>query len=73
MAGLIFVLGTATVFALAAQQSYLPSLVPVRVLPRAYSRIEQTMTTADALGPLLAGALVRAFSAPVALLVSGAT
>src|SRR5699024_4255379 len=62
-----------TMFFRAAQQSYLPTLVPARVLPRAWSRIEQTMTAAESVGPLLAGALIRLTSAPVVIVVTAAT
>lgn len=73
LAALAFVLGFTTMFFRAAQQSYLPALVPARVLPRAWSRIEQTMTAAESVGPLLAGALIRLTSAPVAIVVTAAT
>lgn len=73
LAVLVFVLGFATMFFRAAQQSYLPSLVPTRMLPRAWARIEQTMTAAESVGPVLAGALIRVTSAPVAIVVTAAT
>lgn len=73
LAALVFVLGTSTVFYHAAHQSYLPSLVPARLLPRANARVEQTMTVAESVGPLISGVLIRALSAPLALVVSAAT
>lgn len=73
MAALIFGLGTATVFFHAAHHTYLPSLVPLQLLPRASARIEQTMTAAESLGPVVAGALIRVASAPVTILVNAVT
>jgi MFS family permease len=68
LAGLVALVGAASMFYHAAHQSYLPRLVPTRLLPVANARIEQTMTAAEAIGPLVAGALVRFLSAPVAIL-----
>lgn len=68
LAGLVALIGAASMFYHAAHQSYLPRLVPTRLLPVANARIEQTMTAAEAIGPLVAGALVRFLSAPVAIL-----
>ncbi|NLG23650.1 MAG: MFS transporter [Actinomycetales bacterium] len=73
VAGLMFVVGLASLSATAAHQSFLPRLVPVSELPRANARIEQSMTAAESVGPLLAGVLVRALSAPVAILVNAGT
>src|SRR5699024_8905462 len=64
VAGLVFVAGTASLSATAAHQSFLPRLVPISQLSRANARIEQSMTAAEATGPLLAGVLVRVASAP---------
>lgn len=73
VAGLVFVAGTASLSATAAHQSFLPRLVPTSQLSRANARIEQSMTAAEATGPLLAGVLVRVASAPVAVLVNATT
>lgn len=73
LAGLVFLAGTASIFFRAAHQSLLPRLVPVGLLPAANSRLEQTMATAQSVGPLTAGALVRFLSAPIAILVDAAT
>ena len=70
---LVFILGASSVFFRAGHQSYLPSLVPVRLLPTANARIEQTMTAAESIGPLAAGALFRVTSAPVAIAVDAVT
>lgn len=68
LAGLVAVVGAASMFFHAAHQSYLPALVPMELLPVANARIEQTTTAAEAIGPLLVGVLVRWLSAPVAVL-----
>lgn len=73
VAALMFVVGLASLSATAAHQSLLPRLVPVAELPRANARIEQSMTAAESVGPLLAGLLVRALSAPIAVLVNAGT
>lgn len=73
VAGLMFVVGAASMSATTAHQSLLPRLVPVRALPRANARLEQAMTAAESAGPLLAGLLVRTLSAPVAILFNALT
>jgi MFS family permease len=73
LVGLVFVAGTASVTATAAHQSFLPRLVPSALLPSASSRLEQSMTAAESVGPLLSGVLVRVLSAPVAILVNAGT
>ncbi|MFK5688329.1 MFS transporter [Ornithinimicrobium sp. LYQ92] len=73
VAALMFVLGAASMCSITAHQSFLPRLVPTRLLPSANARIEQSMTAAESVGPLLAGVLVRVVTAPVALLVNAAT
>lgn len=70
LAGLVALAGAASMFYHAAHQSYLPRLVPTGLLPVANARIEQTATAAEAIGPLVGGALVRLLSAPVAVLVT---
>ncbi|HEU5143864.1 MAG TPA: MFS transporter, partial [Dermatophilaceae bacterium] len=69
LALLIFVAGAASMFFAAAQQSLLPSLVGPAYLPTAWARLEQTYSVTQSAGPLVAGALVRLLSAPVAILV----
>lgn len=73
LALLVFVVGTASIIFTAAHQSLVPRLVPVRLLPAAHARLEQAMTAAEATGPLLAGVLVRAVGAPVAIAVNAVT
>lgn len=73
LAVLLFGVGSASVFFHAAHQSFLPRLVPTRMLPVANARIEQTMAAAESVGPLVAGALVRFLSAPVAVLLTATT
>lgn len=68
LAVLVAVVGSASMFFHAAHQSYLPQLVPTRLLPVANARVEQTTTAAEAVGPLVVGALVTFLSAPVAVL-----
>ncbi|RKT76650.1 Na+/melibiose symporter-like transporter [Terracoccus luteus] len=69
LAAVVFVVGSASMVSSAANQSYLPSLVPAPLLPVANARLHQTYTAAQSVGPLVAGLLVRALSAPVAVLV----
>ena len=66
---LVFLTGSASMFFTAAHQSFLPSLVPTAWLPTAWARLEQTMTAAQSVGPLVGGLLVRVLTAPVAVLV----
>ena len=70
LAVLVAGIGTASFLYTAAHQSFLPRAVPTSVLPTANARLTQSMTAAEAVGPLLAGALVRFFSAPIALAVN---
>lgn len=53
----------------AAHQSYLPRLVPTPLLTEANTRLAQTSSVAQTVGPMIAGWLVKAISAPVAILV----
>lgn len=69
LAVLVFGAGAASMFFRAAHQSLLPNLVPLTLLPAANSRLEQTMSAAQSTGPLVAGALVRFLSAPIAIVV----
>lgn len=52
-----------------AYLSYLPALVPREALVEANSRLTGSSTVADVAGPGVAGALVQAITAPVAILV----
>jgi MFS family permease len=53
----------------AAHQSFLPRLVPTTQLVDANARLQQTDSTAQMVGPALAGALVQAVGAATAVLV----
>ena len=70
LAVLVLGVGAATTVFTAAHQSYLPGLVPQRLLPVANARVDQAAAVAESTGPLLAGLLVRVLSAPVAVLVN---
>lgn len=68
---LLFVIGCCGVFTGAAEQSYLPDLVPRRSLVRANARVGQSLTVAQTSGPALGGLLVGLVTAPAAFLVTG--
>jgi len=53
----------------AASQSFLPRLVPARLLTRANARLDQSDAVAQTSGPALAGVLVSLLTAPWAVLV----
>jgi MFS family permease len=53
----------------AAHQSFLPQLVPKRLLGPANARLQQSATAAQASGPVVAGGLISWLGAPVAVLV----
>jgi MFS family permease len=63
-----FVTGTLTVFFDVAYQSYLPSLVERSRLVDGNSKLEVSRSAAQIGGPAMAGVLVRAFTAPYAVL-----
>jgi MFS family permease len=65
--------GLLSLFFDAADQSFLPRVVPSSLLTTAFARIEQSDAVAQTTGPLLAAVLVRAVGAPVAILVDAAT
>lgn len=69
LALLVFGSGSASMFFVAAHQSFLPSVVPPRMLPVANARLLQTYTAAQSAGPVVGGLLVRWLTAPVAVLV----
>ncbi len=62
--------GVSAVFTAAAEQSYLPDLVPRRLLVPANARIGQADTVAQTSGPALGGALAGWLGAPFALVLS---
>lgn len=69
---LIFMIGTVSVVQSGAHQSFVPDLVPLQLLTQANTRLTQTWTMAQTLGPLVGGALVRLFGAPIAIVLTGA-
>jgi MFS family permease len=56
---------------LVAAQSYLPVILPTEELTAGNARLQTGWSVADIGGPGLAGWLVQAFSAPIAILVDG--
>ena len=64
-----FLAGTATVFFDVSYQSYLPSLVSREQLVEGNSKLEISRSGAQLTGPGLAGGLVEALTAPVAVFV----
>ena len=71
LAVLVFAAGSVTCLSVAAFQSFVPRVVPERLLPDAFSRMAQSAGAVESLGPLAAGTLVRFLGAPVAVLVDG--
>lgn len=63
-----FLTGVLNVFFRTAYVAFLPSLVPREHLFEGNSRLATSRSTAQSLGPGLAGLLVQAFTAPVAML-----
>jgi MFS family permease len=70
---LVAATGTLSLFFDAADQAFLPSLVPERLLTSANARLEQSDAVAQSAGPLLAGVLIKAVGAPVAIVVDAAS
>jgi MFS family permease len=70
---IVFVFGTLSLFFDAADQSFLPRVVPPALLPTAFARLDQSDGAAQAVGPVLAAGLVRAVGAPLAVLVDAVT
>jgi MFS family permease len=68
-----FLTGVFTVFFDVAYGSYLPSLVDRSQLVEANTKLEISRSGAQLLGPGLAGILVQAFTAPVAILADAAS
>ncbi|MDR7254127.1 MFS family permease [Nocardioides sp. BE266] len=71
VAGVLLAAGIGAVFAAAAEQSYLPDLVPRDELVAANARLGQAMTVSQSAGPPLAGAFLAGLGASAAL-VTGA-
>ncbi len=70
---LVAALGALSLFFDAANQAFLPRLVPRSLLTVGNARLEQSSAAAQATGPLLAGALVKLLSAPLAIAVDAAS
>ena len=66
---IVIAYGTASVVNVAAAMSVLPRLVEARQLQPAHARIDGTDAVASTAGPALAGLLVSAVGAPLAILV----
>ena len=66
---LMVAFGTMSLLSDAAAQSFLPRLVPGDSLLAANARLDQSSSVAQTSGPLVAGGLVTALGAPVAVLV----
>ena len=73
VAGVLLVAGSFAVFAAAAEQSFLPDLVPRGSLVVANARLGQSMTVAQSAGPPLAGALMAWLNVASALVLGGLT
>lgn len=67
--GFVALFGLMSLLNDAASQSFLPRLVPSRLLTAANARLDQSDAVAQTSGPALAGALVSVMSAPWAVLV----
>ncbi|MGI5197807.1 MFS transporter [Streptomyces sp. CA-288835] len=69
----VFVFGVLSLLFEAANQSYVPQLVPKELLNAGYARVEQAGAVAGSTGPLIAGALIKIMGAPLAVLVDALT
>ena len=67
--GIAFGVGVLTVFFDVAYQSYLPVLVTREQLVEGNSKLEGSRSVAEIAGPAMAGGLVQAFTAPIAIAV----
>jgi MFS family permease len=63
------VFGLCTLLGDAAFQSFVPRLVPARLLGPAHARLDQSDAVAQASGPAVAGGLLQLLGAPLAVLV----
>ncbi|MEV4312365.1 MFS transporter [Actinocrispum sp. NPDC049592] len=68
LAVVVFAFGVLSLLFDAADQSFLPRLVPGELLTAANARLEQSDAAAQTAGPVLAGALIKVVGAPVAIL-----
>jgi MFS family permease len=66
---LAFLVGTLSIFFDVAYRSYLPSLIEREQLIEGNSKLELSRSAGEIVGPGLAGALVKVFTAPIAILV----
>ena len=71
--GLMVVFGVLSLYNDAASQSFIPRLVPREDLLAANARLDQSMSVGQTSGPVLAGALVSALGAPLAVLLDAAS
>jgi MFS family permease len=69
--GFALILGTMSVFYEAADQSYLPRLVPPEALTQANARLYLSTNVAQTTGPFFGGAIIAAIGIPLSLLVDG--
>ncbi|ONI80004.1 MFS transporter [Actinosynnema sp. ALI-1.44] len=68
LAVVVFAFGVLSLLFDAADQSFLPRLVPAELLTLANARLEQSDAAAQTAGPVLAGGLLKVVGAPVAFL-----
>ncbi len=73
LAGLMLLFGALSLMTDAAFQSFLPQLVPRRLLVHANARLEQSESVAQTAGPAVAGWLTQILTAPGALLIDAAS
>nr|CEL13871.1 major facilitator superfamily MFS_1 [Kibdelosporangium sp. MJ126-NF4]CTQ88239.1 major facilitator superfamily MFS_1 [Kibdelosporangium sp. MJ126-NF4] len=69
----VFAFGVLSLLFDAANQSFLPRLVPKELLTAANARLEQSDAAAQTTGPILAGGLIKLVGAPVAILYDAIT
>lgn len=69
LVAIMAVFGLCTLVGDAAFQSFVPRLVPARLLGPAHARLDQSDAVAQASGPAVAGGLVQLLGAPLAVLV----
>lgn len=73
LAVFVAVFGLMTLLNDSASQSFVPRIIPPPALLAAHARLDQGATAAQTTGPVLAGALVTALGAPIAVLVDAAS
>jgi MFS family permease len=69
----VFAFGVLSLLFEAANQSYVPQLVPKELLNAGYARVEQAGAVVGSTGPLIAGVLIKIMGAPLAVLVDALT